>query len=150
MPRPRKPLEELRRVGRRTGVDSGGRPLPTPLAMLRPAGAEPPEPPSDLREDGRELWERAWRAGRWLALDADASQVEETCRLADDLAVARRRYRVTGDPADARAVVALSRPLTAALSVLGFNPTARAALGVAEVRTRSALEELMARQKETK
>jgi hypothetical protein len=40
-------------------------------------------------------------------------------------------------------VVALSKSLTEALSAIGFNPTARARLGVAEVRRQSALEALL-------
>jgi hypothetical protein len=106
-----------------------------------------PEPPADIGLEGRDLWGRAWAAAvTWLSPDTDMTAVVGACRLADDLEVARRRYRATSDPGDGRAVVALSRELTAALSVLGFDPTARARLGVAEVKKLSALEELMARR----
>lgn len=73
--------------------------------------------------------------------------VEEAARVADDVAAARDRYRATREPADMRALVAAGKRLDEALSVLGFNPTARARLGVAEVKRVSALEELMAKRK---
>jgi hypothetical protein len=73
-------------------------------------------------------------------------QVEEAARLADDLAACRTRYRATLDPSDLRGLVAASKQFTDALSALGFNPTARARLGVAEVKRVSALEELVAKR----
>lgn len=106
-----------------------------------------PDPPTDLLEDGVRLWKRAWsKAITWLSPDSDMQAVEQACRLADDMAAARRRYRATSDPADARAVVAVSKELGEALSRLGFDPTARSRLGVAEVKRASALDELLARR----
>jgi hypothetical protein len=69
--------------------------------------------------------------------------VEQACRCADDLAIARERYRATREPADLRAVGLVAKLLSDALSVLGFDPTARARLGVGEVRQKSKLEELL-------
>jgi phage terminase small subunit len=97
---------------------------------------------------GQRLWNRAWNAAlTWIAPGTDAEQIEEAARLADDVAAARQRYRATTDPADARALVAVSKQLTEALSALGFNPTARARLGVAEVKRASALDQLLERRK---
>lgn len=99
--------------------------------------------------DGQRFWTRAWNAAlTWIAPGTDAEQIEETAHLADDVASARARYRATTDPADARALVALSKQMTEALSALGFNPTARARLGVAEVKRVSALEELVQKRKQ--
>jgi hypothetical protein len=67
---------------------------------------------------------------------------EDACRAADDVAAARRRYRATTDPKDAAALVALGKQLSVALSDLGFNPTARSRLGVAEVTRVSKLDAL--------
>lgn len=147
--RPPKPLEQKRRTGRTTKTDSGGRKLPE-LAQVTalPMAKDVPEPPADLGLEGRALWEKAWSSAiTWLSPDSDWTEVVEACSLADDVAAARRRYRATTDPGDARAVVALSKQLTEALSVLGFNPTARSRLGVAEVKRASALDELLARRK---
>jgi hypothetical protein len=147
--RPPKPVEQKRRVGRAPGRDSGGRKLPEPRDVVAlpmgPAGG--PEMPADLLLPGRELWAQVWTDGlSWISPVTDLAEATEACRLADDVAVARERYRATREPADARTVAALSKSLTEALSVLGFNPTARSRLGVAEVRRVSALEHLLAQR----
>jgi phage terminase small subunit len=150
MGRPPKPLEQKRRTGRSPGRDTGGRKLPSPsnVVALPPAVGVPPYP-ADLGLAGKRLWDRAWKAAiTWLSPDSDGESVEEACRLADDLATARTRFRATTDPGDLRALVAASKQFTDALSVLGFNPTARARLGVAEVKRVSALEELVAKRKQ--
>jgi hypothetical protein len=104
-----------------------------------------PEPPLDFGLDGRRLWERAWGAAiTWLSPASDMEAVEQACRIADDIAAARERYRATRDPSDGRMVVQFSKALTDALSALGFDPTARSRLGVAEVKRASALETLLA------
>jgi phage terminase small subunit len=148
MGRPPKPLEQKRRTGRSPGRDSGGRKLPEPaiVVALPPANGAPPYPP-DLGLAGQRLWDRAWNAAlTWIAPATDRDQIEEAARLADDVAAARTRYRATTDPGDARALVAVSKQLTEALSVLGFNPVARARLGVAEVKRASALDQLIERR----
>jgi hypothetical protein len=107
-----------------------------------------PDPPSDLLLDGLRLWERAWGAAiTWLSPDSDMEAVEQACRLADDVAAARKRYRATTDPADGRMVKNFDDALASALSRLGFDPTARSRLGVAEVKRASALEELLAKRR---
>ena len=146
MGRPPKPLEQKRRTGRTSTTDSGGRPLPEVVVAL-PMARGVPEPPADLLVEGRRLWERTWSSGlTWLSPDTDRVALEQACHLLDDVAVARTRYRVTSDPADARALVATSKELRSALSVLGFDPTARSRLGVAEVKRASALDGLIARR----
>lgn len=150
MGRPPKPLEQKRRTGRSSGRDSGGRKLPeiAEVVSLPAASAGGPEPPTDLLLDGRRLWTRAWdTAITWLSPASDMEAVEQACRLADDIATARERFRATRDPADGRLVVALHKELASALSALGFDPTARSRLGVAEVKRASALEDLIARRK---
>jgi hypothetical protein len=88
-----------------------------------------------------------WHAGiTWISPLSDIESAEQACRLADDLEVARRRYRVTSDPMDGRMVVGFDGSLAAALSRLGFDPTARTRLGVAEVKRQSKLEELIAKR----
>jgi hypothetical protein len=118
-------------------------PKPSNVVALPPAAGVPAYPP-DLGLAGKRLWDRAWKAAiTWLSPDSDGEAVEEACRLADDLAAARTRYRATTDPGDLRALVAASKQFTDALSALGFNPTARARLGVAEVKRVSQLEKLL-------
>jgi phage terminase small subunit len=149
MGRPPAPIEHHRRVGRANGrKKADGRSLPEvgKVVALPPSNGVPAYPP-DLGLAGQRLWNRAWNAAlTWIAPGTDAEQIEETARLADDVAAARTRYRATTDPADARALVAASKQFTEALSALGFNPTARARLGVAEVKRVSQLEELQAKR----
>ena len=148
MARPVAPLEVRRRKGRSRDTDSGGRPLPEVVAVL-PMAVGVPVPPADLGLEGRGLWERAWsEAITWLSPDSDLLAIVEACRAADDVAAARCRYRVTTDPADGRMVVTASKRLSEALSAIGFDPTARARLGVAEVKRVSALEQLLQQRRE--
>jgi phage terminase small subunit len=146
MARPPKPLEQKRLTGRSPGRDSGGRKLPEVSTVVAlPMADGVPDPPGDLLLDGQRLWERAWGAAiTWLSPDSDREAVEQACRLADDLAAARKRYRATTDPSDGRMVKQFDDALAGALSRLGFDPTARARLGVAEVKRASALEQLIA------
>jgi hypothetical protein len=104
-----------------------------------------PQPPDDLGHDGLSLWNRAWgTAVTWLSPDTDRDAIEHAARLVDDLALARARYRATREPADGRIVVQLADAVSKALARLGFDPTARSQLGVAEVKAQSALEKMLA------
>ncbi|HEY5986519.1 MAG TPA: hypothetical protein VIV12_09100 [Streptosporangiaceae bacterium] len=141
--RPPKPVEIKRRTG-----NPGKRPLPalSNVVALKPAAGKP-EYPTDLEVDGKQLWDRAWDiAITWLSPQSDMRIVEDACRLADDVAVARKRYRATTDPGDARALITVQKQLVEALSALGFTPTARSRLGVAEVRRVSELEKLISKR----
>lgn len=145
--RPPKPLEVKRRTGRTPGTDAGGRKLPALAEVVHlPQADDMPDFPSGLEDSGKELWRRVWQDGiTWISPKTDLQAAEEACRSADDLATARRRYRATTDPKDAGALVALGKRLDDALSQLGFNPTARSRLGVAEVTRVSKLDALRRR-----
>lgn len=143
MGRPPKPAEIKRR---------NGNPGKRPLAILADVVALPmadgvPLIPPGIESAGADLWRELWQDGiTWISPKTDMAAVTEACQAADDVAVARRRYRATSDPADARALATLGKRLDDALSTLGFNPTARSRLGVAEVRRASALEKLLERR----
>lgn len=147
--RPPKPLEQKRRTGRTPSTDSGGRKLPEPSEVVTlPMAGDVPDPPGDLELDGRRLWGRAWASAiTWLSPHSDMESVENACRLADDLSLARRIYRTTRDPADLRMVLQAQKLMAEALSSLGFDPSARSRLGLAEVRRVSKLDELRSKQK---
>lgn len=143
--RPPKPIEQKRKTGRTPNTDSGGRKLPelTDTVPL-PMAEDTPPAPNDLSHDGVQLWERAWdQAITWISPVSDVTALEEACRLADDLAVARTVYR--SNPANSQAgkiVAELSRALTSSLGNLGFDPAARSRLGLSEVKRVSKLEQL--------
>lgn len=146
--RPPKPIEQKRRTGRTADTDSGGRKLtPTNSVVALPMADNIPDPPADFGLDARRLWARAWDSAiTWLSPHSDMESVEQTCRLVEDIAIARERYRATRDPGDLRALVAVQKLLQESLSLLGFDPTARSRLGLAEVKRVSKLDELRARQ----
>jgi len=149
--RPPIPIEQKRLRGRTTTTDSGGRPLPKSGDLIvLPMAEGVPLLPAGIESDGAELWKRIWQEGlTWISPTSDMAAAIEACQVADDLAVARRRYRATSDPKDASALVAMGKRFDEALSVLGFNPTARSRLGVAEVKRASALDQLLARRNQT-
>ncbi len=150
MGRPPAPIEHHRRVGRGGTKKADGRPLPVlaEVVSLPMADGAPPLPPG-IEAAGADLWRRIWQDGiTWISPKTDMAAAIEACEVADDLAVARRRYRATSDPKDATALATMGKRFDAALSVLGFNPTARARLGVAEVRRASALETLIAQRQQ--
>lgn len=134
-------------VKRRRGTARSDRVPAVAEVTILPMAGGVPDPPDDLGLPGRRLWGRAWaEAVTWLSFDSDSEQVEEAARLADDLDSARRRYRATTGPGDARVIVALSKQFTEALSALGFNPTSRTRLGVAEVKAVDAIDRILSRK----
>lgn len=141
--RPPKPTEVKRRLG-----NPGKRALPAEGTVVHlPMAEGVPECPADFGLEARRLWERIWQTGiTWISPTSDAEAAEQACRLADDVAVARERYRATREPADGRMVATFHRELASALSALGFDPAARTRLGVAEVTRVSKLEALRAKR----
>lgn len=106
-----------------------------------------PTAPGDLSAEGRKLWARIWSAGvAWVA-GTDITTVELACRLADIADLAGRRYEATTDPKDLRAVIQAIGKLNDVLGTLGFTPSARARLGVAEVTVASKLDALRRKQR---
>lgn len=141
--RPPKPNELKRALG-----NPGKRPLPELAVVhsLAPA-LSTPEPPADLGKAGLRLWERAWDAAiQWLSPQSDREAIENAARLADVAELARSKYLATHEAADARAFVAVNKAFTDALSSLGFDPTSRSKLGVAEIKAVSALDKLVAKR----
>lgn len=143
--RPRKPNEIKRATG-----NPGKRALPQ-LAVVTPLPMADATPvaPENLGEMGKQLWERAWsQAITWLSPHSDMNAIENAARLADTLATARAKYHATLDAADLRALVQINKSYSDALSVLGFDPTSRSRLGVAEVKRVSALDQLLQKREQ--
>lgn len=142
--RPPKPIEEKRRIG-----NPGKRPLPDRAGMtILPAAIDPPDPHRPVCAAGRAMWCRVWAAGAgWISPATDAEQVLILCEQIDEREVLRRRVELSPDDWRERGQLrALEAQIMDALSVLGFNPTARSRLGVAEVRRVSLVEQLRREQ----
>lgn len=141
--RPPKPTELKRATG-----NPGKRPLPD-LKVIHslPMATQVPEAPANLGEEGKRFWEGIWNHGiNWLSPDSDNRAILNAAMLADDLALARAKYRATHEAADGKLLVHLNKAFVDALSTLGLDPTSRSRLGVAEVKKMSALDELLAKR----
>ncbi len=117
-----------------------------------------PEAPLGLEDTGRGLWELVWRDGaQWLST-ADAVLVTLLCESADE----RERWLrlvaeqgptfqtekgYVGIHPGVSQVRAIGREMMQMLGLLGFTPSDRARLGLAEVRRMTHLSELMDRRK---
>jgi hypothetical protein len=99
---------------------------------------------------GRQLWERAWQLGRnWISDKSDVDLLLIVCEQLDERD-ALRKFVLENLEAwhERNALRIIERDITTNLSLLGFNPTARTKLGVAEVTAKSKIEELMAKKQE--
>lgn len=138
MPNPPKPVEVKRKLG-----NPGKGPLPTNTIALHSSNGIP-EPTRQLFEAGREMWDRVWSMGQlWISPQTDVELLLMTCELIDE----RVRLRTfvwngNGDWHDRKALRELEKNIVNNLSLLGFTPTDRSRLGVAEVKAKSKLEEL--------
>lgn len=156
--RPAKPTEQKRLLG-----NPGKRALPDapmPGEGLPAVSSIPAPPPLGL--DGLELWETLWSAGRsWLSPASDAPMITMLCQAQDETEQIRRslalgeekRYYIlsNGQQVTSPLVKQLKEQrvqMTAWLAALGFSPTDRARLGLAEVRQNDVLDELEQRRNE--
>jgi hypothetical protein len=140
--RPPKPTEQKRLTG-----NPGKRALPKQGDMvLLKSTYDMPEPHRPLLSAGKQLWERIWGMGsNWLSPETDIDLLLMTCELLDERWNLRIQVMQNNRPDERKALRELDRQLVANLSLLGFTPTDRSRLGVAEVKRQSRLEELRSR-----
>ena len=141
--RPPKPVEQKRLLG-----NPGKRALPDQNEIeILPAATEIPEPTRPLLKPGRELWDRVWASGiNWISPDTDLELLLMTCEMVDERWNLRIKVMQSDDMQMARRLDNLTRLIVGNLSLLGFSPSDRSRLGVAEVKKQSKLEELIARR----
>lgn len=152
-----KPIERKRLTGRSPTTDSAGRPLPEIKGGEIIKTVTVPEPPEGLGKRGAAEWERIWTAGEpWLAPEQDRAWVEMVAFAYDDIETFRRKVKRDGLIQTGSMGQVIAHPLIGeirkaeatiarALSTLGFSPSDRARLGLAEVKRRSALLDMMAK-----
>jgi len=144
MGRPPKPIEQKRALG-----NPGKRPLPTEGSLvLLPSMYEVPEPPRPIvTEAAKALWNRTWTMGQtWLSPQTDIELLLMTCEMVDERWNLRIKVLQDNRPEERKGLRDLERQLIANLSLLGFTPTDRSRLGVAEVKKISKLEALREQQ----
>lgn len=141
--RPPIPTEVKRARG-----NPGKRALPTrPAEVVQLAAAR--EVPASIRPlgpAGTALWERVWGSGaRWISPETDLELVQILCETLDERVAVRVdviRKGTSATPKERRMLRDLDRQVVEGLSILGFTPTDRARLGLAEVVAQTKLEEL--------
>lgn len=138
--RPAKPIEQKRKTG-----NPGKRALPKESSLVvLPMTTSIPEPHRPLLKYGKEFWDRVWGLGTsWISAQSDIELVLITCELIDERWNLRIKVMQNDDTKQRRALRELDRAIVSNLSLLGFSPSDRSRLGVAEVKARSKLEELM-------
>jgi hypothetical protein len=142
--RPPKPIEQKRLTG-----NPGKRPLPQEGSLvLLPSMYEIPEPPRPIvTEAAKALWNRTWSMGQtWLSPQTDIELLLMTCEMVDERWNLRIKVLQDSRPEERKGLRDLERQLVANLSLLGFTPTDRSRLGVAEVKKISKLEALREQQ----
>lgn len=142
--RPPIPIEQKRLKGTLRGDRL---PPNAPLvALYNPV--EPPVAPESLNTAGLEFWATTWRCS-WISQASDYWLVLITAEALDEREALREL--VIQEPGNFRArsgLRELEKQLVSQLGLLGFSPSERARLGLAEVKKESKLEELMRRKSE--
>ncbi len=142
MSNPPKPTEQKRLLG-----NPGKRGLPEPAMVLHSGRVDPPE---DLGRAGSELWSRVFDQGEiWVSPRLDVTLLERVCRALDRAVVLERLFEE--DAANRQTVMSINETdklIFTGLGLLGFSPSDRARLGLAEVKRQSKLDELMSRREE--
>lgn len=135
--RPSKPIEQKRLLG-----NPGKRALPS-QALAIPMATEIPEPHRPLLKYGQELWDKVWGLGtNWISPNTDAELLLMTCEMIDERWNLRVKVMQSDDARLRRGLRELDRQIISNLSLLGFSPSDRSRLGVAEVKAMTKLEAL--------
>lgn len=151
MARRHEPIERQQRKARGDGRTPGGREL-AKVAYTLVKREDAPPTPRGLQLRGRKEWDKIWASGPWLNPDQDYAWVEMIARAYDDMDSFRKRVQDDGLVVTGYAGQTTAHPLIAeirkceaviqkCLSVLGYSPTDRARLGMAEVKKENALLE---------
>jgi P27 family predicted phage terminase small subunit len=154
--RPPKPIERKIAEG-----NLGKRPLPE-IKTVSGVGFTIPRTPTGLKTHGRATWKQLWNAGQtWLNPEQDYTLIKLVCEATDDLYTKRKALQdgtveevyLLSNGAWANhpyytQVKDLRIQITAWLSSLGFSPSDRARLGIAEVKENNPYEELAKRKAE--
>lgn len=142
MPNPAKPVELKRKLG-----NPGKRAMPGEgeLMTIEAGFREPLRP---LGEAGQQLWDEIYMVGgMWISPRSDTQLLQMCCELLDRREILREEF--LGDPTNRPVNMSLletEKLIQTSLSLLGFTPSDRSRLGLAEVKAKSKLEELMDRR----
>jgi hypothetical protein len=145
MANPGKPAEVKRKLGAKGYKGSA----PADVILL-PAVSAIPEPLKPLSGSGLDLWDRTWERGyTWISANTDIQLLQMTCEQLDERDVLRDYVLANVEAWHERSALReLEKSIRSNLSLLGFTPTDRMKLGVAEIKAESKMEQLRRRQAE--
>jgi len=142
MPNPAKPIELKRKLG-----NPGKRAMPGEGELMTIEGGFR-EPLRPLGEAGQQLWDEIYMVGgMWISPRSDTQLLQMCCELLDRRQILREEF--LADPTERKVNMSLletEKLIQTSLSLLGFTPSDRSRLGLAEVKAKSKLEELMDRR----
>jgi hypothetical protein len=142
MPNPAKPIELKRKLG-----NPGKRAMPGEGELMTIEGGFR-EPLRPLGEAGQQLWDEIYMVGgMWISPRSDTQLLQMCCELLDRREILREEF--LADPTERKVNMSLletEKLIQTSLSLLGFTPSDRSRLGLAEVKAKSKLEELMDRR----
>lgn len=156
--RPNKPTEVHRRNGNPSKKHLPAVPVPE-FALATVELTDLPKPPDTLDSYGAAYWSMFWDAGRrHLSEKHDSALVERLCLAFEQLArieqwlgtdVTRWFYETANGQLVTHPLIKqkseLNAQVTAWLSLLGFTPSDRARLGLAEIRVANELDQFRRR-----
>ncbi len=123
--------------------------LPSSGALLPLQNKEnAPEPRTPLGPQGEAFWLQAWSTP-WLSQLSDYWLVQITAQALDEREEVKNA--LAEDPSDRRlrtTLRELDKQVITAYSLMGYTPSDRSRLGVAEVKKESKLEELLRKKAE--
>ena len=106
------------------------------------------DPIRELGVEGKQLWDSIFGAGEiWISIRTDVQLVQQVCEQLDRRAKLRELFYE--NPADRQVNMSLNeleKALVSGLSLLGFTPADRTRLGLVSAKTKSKLEELLAKK----
>ena len=140
MPNPPVPTELKRRLG-----NPSHRPLPDPEKSMTLEGGYI-EPPRPLGPAGSRLWEDIFQQGKlWVSHRTDTQLMQMVCEQLDRRELLLKELKERPDErALHMSINDIEKLISGNLSLLGFTPTDRSRLGVAEVKTTGKIHEIMA------
>lgn len=142
MGNPPKPLEQKRKLG-----NPGHQALPK-LGSLMEVDGGYTEPFRPLEYAGKQLWDSVFKHGElWISNRTDVHLLIMTAEQLDRREELRSKIAETDDWHILKQLNDLERMIATNLGQLGFTPAERTRLGLAEVKAKSKLEEMMAKRK---
>jgi hypothetical protein len=142
MPNPPKPAELKMIQG-----NPGRRPIRTNDAIA-PLEYGYIEPPAHLGETGKEFWDSIFGAGElWISIKTDTRLVQLVCEQLDRRELIKDQINLDPtDPTWYRQANEIEKAIVQGLSLLGFSPADRTRLGFVSAKTKSKLEEIIAKR----